>query len=84
MATITRMPESGKCRWNEDNGHVGPGLFNGLAERVKYGPAEMLCPPFTGGDAADDVGAILNHLPGMEGPFGPGEPLYNYPRIFIY
>src|SRR5579859_1163552 len=68
---------------NKNNGGVGAGGFHGFHNRVKDGPFEMLGIALAGSDAANDVGAVLDHLLRVESAFAAGEALNDEASLFV-
>ncbi len=74
----------GEWRRNENDGGVGAGGFYGFADGVEDGAFEMLRAAFAGRDAADDVGAVVDHLLRVESAFAAGETLDDEACFFVY
>ena len=73
----------GKGRRHVNNGGVGAGGGDRLADRVEHGQVEMLRAALVRCYAADHVRAIGDGLFGMERALGSGEALANYFRVVV-
>ena len=62
-------------RRNEDDADIGLGGLHGIAHGFEHGTVQVLLSAFAGGYAAHHVGAVLDHLGGVEGAFATGEAL---------
>src|SRR5690606_9495623 len=65
----------GVGRRHVDDRGVGAGLLDHVGDGVEHGQAEVLGAALARGHAADDPGAVLDHLLGVEGALGAGEAL---------
>ena len=81
--TMTEVGVCGKSRGHKNDAYIGScGLYT-ICDGVKNRPVEVLGTAFAGCYAANKLGAILDHLGGVEGAFCSGEALYEDLRIFI-
>ncbi len=62
---------------------VGAGFLDGLGHGVEDGEALVLVAALAGRHAADDVGAVVHHLLGVERALGAGDALHDEARIFV-
>src|SRR5271156_1152450 len=74
----------GEGRRNKDYRGVGARGFYGFGYGVEYRTLEMLGAAFAGGDSADDVGAVFDHLLRVKRAFAAGEALDDEARFFVY
>ena len=74
----------GKRRRNENDTAVGAGLGYRILDRVKHGPIQVPGPPLAGGNATDNIGAVTDHVPGMEGADLAGKALDYDLCFFVY
>ena len=58
-----------------DDGGVGAGLLDRVRDGVEHREPSCTSPALARGHPADDVGAVLAHLLGVEGPGRAGDPL---------
>src|SRR6267142_2368201 len=70
-------------RRDEDHGSIRSRGFRGVGDSIENGPLEMLGAAFAGGDAADDIRSVLDHLLRVEGAFAAGEALDEQARFFV-
>ena len=84
-AGIGRLEDGvgGEGRRNEEDAGVGPRLLHRVLHRVEDRLVEVGLTAFARGHAAHDVGAVLDHLAGVEGAFGAGEALDDDAGIFV-
>jgi len=66
---------SSKRRRDEDGRGIGASLLHGIADRGEDGLAQVLGAGFLGVGAADNVGAVVDGLLGVEGPLTTSEAL---------
>src|SRR5690606_27563166 len=53
----------GSKSWrNENNRHISTCLFYRILNCIKYRPAKMLLPSFSGGHTANNLCSVFNHL----------------------
>ena len=72
----------GAGRRHVDDRRVGARLLDGLGDGVEHREAFVHDAALAGRDAADDVGAVLAHLLGVEGPGRAGDALDDQLRVF--
>ena len=65
----------GEGRWNEDDADVSSGGLNRITHRLEHRTIEVFLAAFARGDTTDHVGAVLDHLGGVEGTLATGETL---------
>src|SRR6266700_1136935 len=70
-------------RWNENHGSIRARGFRGIGGSVEHRSLEMLHAAFSGGNAADNIRAVLDHLLRVKGAFAAGEALDDEARFFI-
>ena len=66
-----------------DDGTVGAFFFHCFAHRIEDGHVVFTVAALAGGHTSHDVGAILNHLLGVEGAFFASDALHHQPGIFV-
>src|SRR5665213_4464795 len=72
-----------ELRWHHDEGRRGPGRGHGLFDRVEDRDAVDVTPPFAGGDAPDDLGAVVAVAQAMKATLSPGESLDDHLGVLI-
>ena len=84
-ARVGRLHDAvrGKGRRHEDNTGIGAGRGHGFLDGIEHGPVEMTGTALAGSDAADDMGAVVDHFGGMERPDLAGKALYDYLCTFV-
>ena len=71
-------------RRDEDDAGVGARLLDGLLDSVEDRHLVLEAgPALSGRDAGDEVGAVLEHLLGVEGPGAPGDALAEEARSLV-
>ena len=66
-----------------DDAGIGAGGPHGLLHRVKDRQAQHGLPPFSGGDAAHDLGAVFQHFFGVEESLTARDALDENPGVAI-
>ena len=74
----------GKGRGHEDQGGVGPRVFDGLGHGVEHRDGLHLLAALAGGHPGHHLGAVLGAGQGMEGAFLAGNPLHHHACVVIY
>ena len=72
----------GVGRRNENNRGVGLRLTSGFGDGIEHRDIEMQRAAFAGRDAGDDLGAVGDHLLGVEGALAAGEALHDQREFF--
>ena len=73
----------GKRRRYEHDTGLGVGCAHGILDGIEYRPLEVALTTLAGGDAADDVGTVIDHFLGMEGTDAAGKALYDNAGVFV-
>ena len=74
----------GRERWRHvDHRGVGAGGLYGILDGVEHRQADVLAAALAGRDAADHLGAVIEHLLGVEGTLRAGETLHDDFGVFI-
>ena len=81
-SAASRMASAAKGGGTKMTRRVRAGGFHGFGDGVEDGAVEMLGAAFAGRDAADHVGAVRDHLLGVESAFAAGEALHDQ-RVFF-
>src|SRR5690606_37135244 len=70
-------------RRDVDDRSIGAGGVDRLAHGVEHRQLDVGGAALAGGHAADDLGAVLHHLGGMEGALLAGEALHDHLRVLV-
>src|SRR5487761_2291205 len=70
-------------RGDEGEARLGTGGGHGFLDGVKDGALQMFLPALAGGDATHDVGAVMDHFPGVKSGLVAGKTLHDHARAFI-
>ncbi len=73
----------GKGRGHEDQGSVGPRVFNRLGHGVEHRDLVHLLAAFARGHPGHHLGAVFGAGPGMERAFLAGNPLHHHSCVVI-
>jgi hypothetical protein len=72
-----------KSRRNENARDVGPFVANRLQNRIENRDVFRNLTALAGRDTGHDLGAVVNHLPSVEGPLSTGDALHHHPAFLI-
>ncbi len=73
----------GEWRRNENHRSVCAGAVHRVGDGVEHRTLEMFGATFAGGNAADNVGTVLDHLLRVKGAFAAGKTLHDEFCFFV-
>ena len=82
-AVASKIAVGGKRGRHKNDTHICARLLDCFLDGVKYRKTIYRRSAFTGGDSADDVGAVVAAALGMEEAFAAGDALNDEAGVFI-